>query len=54
MRLRLRQLWLALGLAAFVLLGACPTTPALGATALGLQDDFIRVADQVMPSVVSL
>ena len=28
--------------------------PASAATAMGLQEDFIRVADQVMPSVVSL
>ena len=56
MRLRLRQLWLASGLAALLLLGACPPAPppALGASALGLQDDFIQVAEQVMPSVVSL
>jgi S1-C subfamily serine protease len=56
MRLHLRQLGLALGLAALLLLSTCPPAPhpALGATALGLQDDFIRVAEQVMPSVVSL
>ena len=56
MRLRLRQVWFALGLAGLLLLGTCPPAPhpALGATALGLQDDFIRVAEQVMPSVVSL
>jgi S1-C subfamily serine protease len=56
MRLRLRQLWLASGLAALLLLGPCPPAPppALGASALGLQDDFIHVAEQVMPSVVSL
>jgi S1-C subfamily serine protease len=29
-------------------------SPAHGATALGLQDDFIRVAEQLRPSVVSL
>jgi serine protease Do len=29
-------------------------TPAWGATALGLQEDFIRVAEQLKPSVVSL
>jgi S1-C subfamily serine protease len=28
--------------------------PAAAATAMGLQEDFIRVAEQVMPSVVSL
>ena len=56
MHLRLRQFGLSLGLAALLLLGTCPPapTPALGATAVGLQDDFIRVADLVMPSVVSL
>jgi len=37
---------------AALLLATCP--PALAATALGLQEDFIRVAEQVMPSVVSL
>ena len=56
MRLHLRPLGLTLGLAALLLLAICPPAPrpALGATALGLQDDFIRVAEQVMPSVVSL
>jgi S1-C subfamily serine protease len=56
MRQRLRQLGIALGLAALLLLGFCPPAPhpALGASAVGLQDDFIRVAEQVMPSVVSL
>jgi S1-C subfamily serine protease len=56
MHLRLRQLWLALSLAAVLLLVTGPPAPhpALGATALGLQDDFIRVAEKVMPSVVSL
>ena len=56
MRQRLRQLGLALGLAALLLLGICPPAPhpALGASALGLQEDFIHVAEQVMPSVVSL
>jgi S1-C subfamily serine protease len=45
-----------LGLAALLLLGICPPAPhpALGASALGLQEDFIQVAEQVMPSVVSL
>ncbi len=28
--------------------------PAHGVTAVGLQDDFIRVAEQLKPSVVSL
>jgi S1-C subfamily serine protease len=56
MRLHLRQLWLALGLATLLVLATGPLAapPALGATALGLQDDFIRVAEQAMPSVVSL
>ncbi|MBU4234512.1 MAG: hypothetical protein KKF43_18535, partial [Proteobacteria bacterium] len=56
MRLHLRPSGLALGLAAFLLLATCQPAPhpALGATAVGLQDDFIRVAEQVMPSVVSL
>jgi len=56
MHLRLRKFWLSPALAALLLLGTCPAAPhpAMGATALGLQDDFIRVAEQVMPSVVSL
>jgi S1-C subfamily serine protease len=56
MRLHLRPLGLALSLAALLLLATCPLAPhpAQGVTALGLQDDFIRVAEQVMPSVVSL
>ncbi len=29
-------------------------SPAYSASAMGLQEDFIRVAEQVMPSVVSL
>jgi S1-C subfamily serine protease len=52
MRLHLRQLCLSLGLAAVLLAATC--LPALSVSALGLQDDFIRVAEQVMPSVVSL
>jgi S1-C subfamily serine protease len=53
---RLRPLWLSLGLAAALGVGIVPMTPppALGASALGLQEDFIRVAQQVMPSVVSM
>ncbi|MGB8991614.1 MAG: trypsin-like peptidase domain-containing protein [Desulfobaccales bacterium] len=51
---RLRHIWPALGVAAALLLASCPPAPALGATAVGLQEDFIRVAQQVMPSVVSL
>jgi len=35
-------------------IGLATPPPALGVTALGLQEDFIRVAEQVMPSVVSL
>ena len=56
MRLHVRPLGLTLGLAALLLFFTCPPGPhpAQGATALGLQDDFIRVAEQVMPSVVSL
>ena len=48
MRLHLRQLGLILGLAALLLLTTCLPAPhpALGATALGLQDDFIRVAQR--------
>jgi S1-C subfamily serine protease len=56
MRLHLKYWLISLGLAAVVLLGAGPTLPqpAWGATALGLQEDFIHVAEQAMPSVVSL
>jgi S1-C subfamily serine protease len=56
MRQRLKQLGLGLALAALLLMGICPPAPhpALGASALGLQEDFIHVAEQVMPSVVSL
>ena len=56
MRFRLRHVGFVLSLAALLLLGTCPPAPypALAATAVGLQDDFIRVAEQVMPSVVSL
>ena len=56
MHLNVRPFGLSLGLAALLLLATCPLAPqpAQGATALGLQDDFIRVAEQVMPSVVSL
>jgi S1-C subfamily serine protease len=56
MRIRLKQLYFALGLAALLLAGTCPPGPhpALAVTAMGLQDDFIRVAEQLMPSVVSL
>ena len=56
MRQRFRQLGLASGLAALLLLEICPPAPhpALAVSALGLQEDFIHVAQQVMPSVVSL
>jgi len=51
--------WLTLifcGWALVVLVGVWQAEPqqAQSATALGLQQDFIRVAEQVMPSVVSL
>jgi S1-C subfamily serine protease len=52
MALRLRYWFMFLGLTAAVLLATFP--PAWGVTAVGLQDDFIRVAEQAMPSVVSL
>jgi S1-C subfamily serine protease len=47
---------MSLGLAAAVLLTTCPLVapPAWGATAVGLQEDFIHVAEQAMPTVVSL
>jgi len=50
------QIFLLLGLALTVLTGVGPAgpAPAYGATAVGLQSDFIRVAEQVMPSVVSM
>jgi S1-C subfamily serine protease len=51
---RLRHVWPALGLAAALWLVTCPPAPARGASAVGLQEDFIRVAQQVMPAVVSL
>jgi S1-C subfamily serine protease len=56
MRPHVRQLGVVLGLAALLLLGTGPAAPppALGASAVGLQDDFIRVAQMVMPAVVSL
>jgi len=44
--------WLSFWGVALLMGGLC--WPALGATALGLQEDFIRVADRVSPSVVSL
>jgi S1-C subfamily serine protease len=56
MRLEVRKLLLSLGLATALLGGtlAAASAPARAATALGLQEDFIHVAQQVMPSVVSL
>jgi serine protease Do len=36
------------------IMGPGIVSPVYGATALGLQDDFIRVAEQLKPSVVSL
>lgn len=44
------------GLCLPILISLClyATTPAYGVTALGLQQDFIRVAESVKPSVVSL
>jgi S1-C subfamily serine protease len=55
-RKRLWQLTVFLGLALAVLAGTWQLAPqpAWGAAAVGLQEDFIRVAEQVMPSVVSL
>jgi S1-C subfamily serine protease len=56
MRLRMRYWLTSLALAAALLLATGPVAPppALAASALGLQDDFIRVAELVTPSVVSL
>jgi len=50
------QIFLLLGLALAILTGAGQPgpVPAYGASAVGLQSDFIRVAEQVMPSVVSM
>ncbi len=56
MRMPLRRTVLFLGLALAILaitVQGAPT-PARSASAVGLQSDFIRVAEQVMPSVVSL
>jgi S1-C subfamily serine protease len=54
MRKRLPLIFLSLALA--VAAGTWPSAPvpAYGASATGLQSDFIRVAQSVMPSVVSL
>jgi serine protease Do len=51
------KFWSAFGLA--ICLMAClmvvwPNQPAQGVTAMGLQEDFIRVVERVKPSVVSL
>ncbi|MFZ5448716.1 MAG: trypsin-like peptidase domain-containing protein [Thermodesulfobacteriota bacterium] len=56
MRLRLRYWFISLGLALSLVLTTGPPAlqPAWGAAAVGLQDDFIRVAEKVMPAVVSL
>lgn len=45
--------FILLGLISCLMMG-WPHGPALGANAMGLQEDFIRVADRVRPSVVSL
>jgi serine protease Do len=45
---------LTLALAFFVGVWPGKPSPAYSASAMGLQEDFIRVAEQVMPSVVSL
>jgi serine protease Do len=53
--MRKRLLFLTLGLAlAYGLMWQTQPGPAYSATAVGLQQDFIRVAEMVMPSVVSL
>ncbi len=56
MLLRWRYWFIPLGLAVFFLLTTClpAPPPAWGVTAVGLQEDFIHVAEQVMPAVVSL
>ena len=41
-------------LIALAIIGPGAVSPVRGAAALGLQDDFIRVAEQLKPSVVSL
>jgi len=54
----MRRYLSAAALAGFLILstfrGTSFTSPAYGATALGLQEDFIRVAEKLKPSVVSL
>jgi S1-C subfamily serine protease len=56
MRKRLPLIFLSLGLALAVATGIWQPahTPAYASSATGLQSDFIRVAQQVMPAVVSL
>lgn len=56
MRLRWQYWLISLGLTGAILLANCSlaSLPAWGATAVGLQEDFIHVAEQAMPSVVSL
>jgi S1-C subfamily serine protease len=56
MHLRCRYGFISLGLLMAVLVAtALPASrPAWGATAVGLQEDFIHVAELAMPSVVSL
>jgi S1-C subfamily serine protease len=55
MRRHLQTICLIFGAAALVLgLWQLQPAKAYGVTAVGLQEDFIRVAEQVMPSVVSL
>jgi len=56
MRKRLPLIFLSLGLALAVAARLCQPgpAPAYAASAVGLQSDFIRVAQQVMPAVVSL
>lgn len=50
----MRRCQLSRIVAGFLLALVLISPPAFGATALGLQQDFIRVAEQVKPSVVSL
>jgi S1-C subfamily serine protease len=56
MRKPLWRIFLALGaaLALLTMVWQAAPAPAHAATAVGLQSDFIRVADLVMPSVVSM
>jgi serine protease Do len=56
MRRRFLKIILALGLASAITVGTWQPgpTPAYASSATGMQADFIRVAQQVMPAVVSL